>query len=89
MITGDLCTTPAYAAAQEVIRAKIKQRAEELAALYSGLSPTRIYCMGEEPAVLGLLNDDKKVIQYGIELTAHLVASGAAVIPDSPDDQQP
>lgn len=89
MTTSDLCTTPAYSAAQAVIRAKIKQRAEELAQLYAGLSPDEIFKMVEEPAALALLHNNKTILDHGIHIAAHLVAAGAAVIPDSPDDQQP
>jgi hypothetical protein len=75
--------------AEAEVRARIRQRAQELASLYADLSPTQIYTMAEEPAVLALISRNKQVVEYGIELTAHLVAAGAAVIPDLPDDQQP
>lgn len=88
MTTSDLCTTPAYSAAQAVIRTKIKQRAEELAHLYAGLSPDEIFKMVEEPEVLALLQNDKTILNHGIHIAAHLVATGAAVIPDSSDDKQ-
>lgn len=76
-------TEKVYTSVETEVRARIKQRWQELAQLHAALSPVQRYLIVEEVAIEALIKHEGEAVSYGIELAAHLIAAGAAAIPES------